>query len=295
MKWINDYINKSIVHEFVLPKFNDSNVKLFVKRDDLIHKEISGNKLRKLKYNLKAFHENNCKGIVTFGGAFSNHLIATASACNLSGIESIGIVRGEELTESSNEILKKCSSLGMKLSFVSRSYFSEIKNYSGVNEFEGEKYWFVPEGGSNKEGYSGCKEIVQLDDFDLVCVAQGTTTTSLGIALSLKDSQGILVVPVLKGFNSIEEMKLLLDNNQLFEELREKIIVSDEFHFGGYAKTTKELLDFVKEFSALNDFEIEPIYTGKAMFALRAYLTTNKLLGNKKVLFVHTGGLQKYY
>jgi 1-aminocyclopropane-1-carboxylate deaminase len=295
MQWINDLIDNSIVHEFVLPKLNDSDVKLFVRRDDLIHKEISGNKLRKLKYNLKACYDNKCKGIITFGGAFSNHLIATASACNLSGIECIGFVRGEELDANSNFILRKCSSLGMNLKFVSRVNFTEIKHKSGVQVFDGEKYWFVPEGGANKEGYKGCENIVETDDFNLVCLAQGTTTTSLGIALSLKSNQKIAVVPVLKGYNSLTEMQKLLADNQLFEGIQKKIIVLDEFHFGGYSKTTKGLLDFVNEFNELNSFEIEPIYTGKAMYALKEYLISNKSNQNKKVLFVHTGGLQNYF
>jgi 1-aminocyclopropane-1-carboxylate deaminase len=295
MQWINDLIDKSIVHEFALPSFNDPAIKLFVKRDDLIHKEISGNKLRKLKYNLKAFYEFNCKGIITYGGAFSNHLIATASACNLSGIKSIGFVRGEELDENSNTILRNCSSLGMNLKFVTRAHFSKIKHNSGVQEFDGENYWFVPEGGSNKEGYFGCSEIVPDDNFNIICLAQGTTTTSVGVALSLKLNQKLLVVPVLKGFNSLGEMKKLLSDDLLFEELKNNIIVSDEFHFGGYSKTTKELLDFVQDFNELNNFQIEPIYTGKAMYALREYLISSKTNENKKVLFVHTGGLQNYF
>ena len=291
MQWINDLIDKSKVHEFILPNYNDSTVKLFVKRDDLIHSEISGNKLRKLKYNLKALIENNCSGLITYGGAYSNHLLATASACHIAKIKSIGIVRGEELNENSNYILKKCVSLGMKLQFVSRANFSEIKNKSGVFDYEGKNYWFVPEGGANSEGYRGSMEIVENEEFDLVCLAQGTTTTSLGVLLSLKINQQILVVPVLKGFNSKKEMQNLLGDNRLFDSIQKKVIVSDEFHFGGYAKTNLELNDFVSEFNKFNNFSIEPIYTGKAMFALMDYLNSNKNMSNKKVLFVHTGGL----
>lgn len=295
MQWINEFLEKSIVHEFRLPLFNDSTIKLFIKRDDLIHPQISGNKLRKLKFNLKAAIDLNCAGVVTFGGAFSNHLIATAAACNLANIEAIGYVRGDELNENSNTLLKECVRLGMKLIFLPRTEFSIMKRMSGENYFNGAKFWYVPEGGANYYGVQGCEEITRTSEFDLVCLAQGTTTTSIGVALSLKDDQKALLIPVLKGFDSFAEMGKIVSDDHLLVSLRKRIIIRDDFHFGGYAKATEELINFVKEFNRNNKFEIEPVYTGKAMFALNNYLISNQeLMKNKKVLFVHTGGLHSF-
>jgi 1-aminocyclopropane-1-carboxylate deaminase len=291
----NEFFNKSVIHEFRIPINNDSKIKLFVKRDDLIHKEFSGNKLRKLKFNLKAYFENRCDGILTFGGAYSNHLLATASACHYLNIPCVAIVRGDELNEMSNKLLKRCHELGMKLLFYSRNSFSQIKKKSGKYLFEGKEYWAVPEGGANQQGILGCREIVSKSDFDYVIVAQGTATTSLGILCELTESQKMIVVPVLKGFDSILEMKSLLGNDCQFENLKEKVIVLDQFHFGGYAKTNAELDLFVEQFNEMNDFSIEPVYTGKVIYALSKWLKSINRDKNKKVLFVHTGGLHQFY
>jgi 1-aminocyclopropane-1-carboxylate deaminase len=290
---LDDFFNNSYLHEFNIPNLNDSNLELFVKRDDLIHKDFSGNKLRKLKYNLKACLENNCEGILTFGGAYSNHLLASASACHYFGIKSIGVVRGEELTATSNKLLERCNNLGMELIFNSRSNFDEMKKITGCTNFNSKEYWVVPEGGANQEGIEGCREIISNSNFDYVVVAQGTSTTSVGILLELTDFQKIIVVPVLKGYDSIGEMKKLLPDDRLFDRLSTKIIVLDQFHFGGYAKTTEDLKQFVNEFNEFNPFKIEPIYTGKVIFALSQWLKSEELIKNKKVLFVHTGGLSQ--
>lgn len=291
---LNEFFNKSIIHEFNIPKINNSKIELFVKRDDLIHHEFSGNKLRKLKYNLKAYFENNCEGILTFGGAFSNHLLATASACHKFYIPCVGIVRGEELNEKSNKLLERCADLGMKLLFYSRIEFQEMKKRSGNVFFDGKQYWVIPEGGANQEGVQGCRELVTDSQIDYIIVAQGTSTTSLGILLQLNDFQKIIVVPVLKGYDSIQEMKSLLKNDNYFETIQQKIIVLDGFHFGGYARTSDELDQFISLFNQTNQFTIEPVYTGKVLFALNQWLGSLELAQNKKVLFVHTGGLHNY-
>lgn len=287
-----NFIQLSRIEKFRFNKSNNKDLELFVKRDDLIHKYISGNKIRKLNQNIFSFYKNKCKKLVTFGGAFSNHLLATAALCNELSIDCVGIVRGEELNENSNGILKKCSSLGMQLNFVSRTNFSEQKKMSGLLVKDGIPTWFVPEGGANLEGIEGCKEIVAENEeiFDYYVVAQGTTTTSIGIALALPPSAKIIVVPVLKGFNSKSEMKSLLNNVDLWNVIKDKIIVLDDFHFGGYAKSTNELRDFICEINQLNEMQIEEVYTGKALYALKNYLEKN-FVKNKKVLFIHTGGI----
>ena len=290
--FFKNFIQLTRIEKFSFHKSNNKDLELFVKRDDLIHKYISGNKIRKLNQNIFSFYKNKCKKLVTFGGAFSNHLLATAALCNELSIDCVGIVRGEELNVNSNGILKKCSSLGMQLNFVSRTNFSEQKKMSGLIVKDGIPTWFVPEGGANLEGIEGCKEIVAENEeiFDYYVVAQGTTTTSIGIALALPPSAKIIVVPVLKGFNSKSEMKSVLNNVDLWNVIKDKIIVLDDFHFGGYAKSTNELRDFISEINQINKMQIEEVYTGKALYALKNYLEKN-FVKNKKVLFIHTGGI----
>ena len=290
--FFKNFIQLSRIEKFRFNKSNNKDLELFVKRDDLIHKYISGNKIRKLNQNIFSFYKNKCKKLVTFGGAFSNHLLATAALCNELGIPCIGIVRGEELNVKSNFILSKCDSLGMKLEFVSRTNFSEQKKMSGLIVKDGIPTWFVPEGGANLEGIEGCKEIVAENEeiFDYYVVAQGTTTTSIGIALALPPSAKIIVVPVLKGFNSKSEMKSVLNNVDLWNVIKDKIIVLDDFHFGGYAKSTNELREFISEINQKNEMQIEEVYTGKALYALKNYLEKN-FVKNKTVLFIHTGGI----
>jgi 1-aminocyclopropane-1-carboxylate deaminase len=290
--YFKNFIQLSRIEKFSFNKSNNKDVELFVKRDDLIHKYVSGNKIRKLNQNIFSFYKNKCKKLVTFGGAFSNHLLATAALSNELSIDCVGIVRGEELNVNSNGILKKCSSLGMQLNFVSRSSFSKQKKMSGLLVKDGIPTWFIPEGGANLEGIEGCKEIVSENEeiFDYYVVAQGTTTTSIGIALALPPSAKIIVVPVLKGFNSKSEMKSVLNNVDLWNVIKDKIIVLDDFHFGGYAKSTNELREFISEINQINEMKIEEVYTGKALYALRNYLEKN-FVKNKKVLFIHTGGI----
>jgi 1-aminocyclopropane-1-carboxylate deaminase len=265
-----------------------------VKRDDLIHSLISGNKIRKLKYNLIDAVSNQCEGIVTYGGAYSNHLLATASAGHELGIPVIGKVRGEELNVQSNAVLSQCHSLGMDLRFLSRSTFSEEKYQSGRVEFEGKFYWVIPEGGANAQGIQGCMEIVSelKETYDYYIVAQGTCTTSLGLLLSIPERAKLIVVPVLKGFDVLKEMRALLNDDDLFDAHQSKLIIWDEYHHGGYGKSSTALDSFISEFHSMNSFNIEPVYTGKVFYALNDVLSKEKeLFLGKRVLVVHTGGV----
>ena len=291
--------SQSILQAIEIPSLKNRGVSLFVKRDDLIHETISGNKWRKLKYNIESCVVKKKQGILTFGGAYSNHLIATASACQKAGIKSIGIVRGDELTSESNETLKACSELDMELVFVSRSdYKMRIeKAYTEGLSIKYPNYLIVPEGGANYHGMIGCQEILKEIKFkpDHIFVAQGTTTTSCGLALGLNEEQKIHVVPVLKSFDSLGEMRNLymqcgMDNDWI-EQLLRNVKVHDEYHFGGYGKYSSELLEFIREFYLSYKLKLDPIYTGKTMFALMNEIQ-NKSFDNSKVIFIHTGGIQ---
>ncbi|MFM6934561.1 MAG: 1-aminocyclopropane-1-carboxylate deaminase/D-cysteine desulfhydrase [Flavobacteriales bacterium] len=291
--WFAKLTRNSRVESFNLPS-NTIAPKLFVKRDDLIHPFISGNKLRKLKYNIIAAMESGCSGILTYGGAFSNHLLATAAAGKELGISVIGCVRGEELSSESNALLKRCYDMGMDLQFITRTAFLQEKYTSGKKMINDQCYWVIPEGGANREGVQGCTEIVgELETvFDYYMLAQGTTTTSVGLLLSIPENSKLIVVPVLKGFDVLGEMKKVLNDDALFDVLQSKLIIWDHAHHGGYAKTSPELIQFIDDFHQVNSFQIEPVYTGKVMYAFAEnhhLLNTNS--ENLAVLFIHTGGI----
>ena len=284
-------ILKAKVHSFDLIQDNNLNLELFVKRDDLIHNEISGNKWRKLKWNLIKACGNNCDFVATYGGAYSNHLLATASLGAELNIKTKGFVRGHELNSNSNPILSRCKELKMELFFLPRDSYDLVKYSNRIEDKGQELIWHIPEGGANSEGVLGCKEIMGETDnnYDYIFIAQGTTTTSLGILATMNPCTILVVVPVLKGFDSIHEMKKLANQYKLYFD-ESKIEVLDQYHFGGYAKTDQRLDQFISEFNQLGAFIIESTYTGKVLYALHEFVTNNKL-DNKKVLFVHTGGL----
>lgn len=290
--------DKSILQMVEDECFKKRNIRFYVKRDDLIDAEVSGNKWRKLKYNIEQCKVLKKQGILTFGGAFSNHLLATASACNKLGVKSIGIVRGNELNQHSNQILKRCTELGMEFKFVSRDDYKlrNDKLYQIDLNLEFENYYIVPEGGANFYGMIGCQDIVNelTVKYDSVFVAQGTTTTSCGILLSLAENSKLHLVPVLKGFDSIKEMRELLNysifDSELTEELLDKTIVHSNFHFGGYAQKSMELLEFIDSFQKKYHIPLDYVYTGKVMYALFEEMKKGNL-DNQTVVFIHTGGV----
>jgi 1-aminocyclopropane-1-carboxylate deaminase len=300
--WFAKLKKRSELQHFSLHNANNEYPKLFVKRDDLIDTHISGNKLRKLEGNLRAAQNAGAQQLSTFGGAYSNHLLASAAAAKALNLPIIGKVRGEELNPTSNTILYKCHELGMQLEFISRTAYQDYKLTSGLDHQS--KTWFIPEGGANPEGIWGCAQIYtealaqnNNQHFDAVFIAQGTTTTSLGILSAIGPKSKLYVVPVLKGFDALAEMKTLAHlayKNVLTSAFTfpfEQVTVLDQHHFGGYAKSTPELLAFIKDFNLRGQFPIESVYTGKALFALADELHSLES-GCKSVLFVHTGGVE---
>jgi 1-aminocyclopropane-1-carboxylate deaminase len=291
--------NLSILQEVIFTPINTKGNRLFIKRDDLIHAEISGNKWRKLKYNVQSAIQLKNKGILTFGGAYSNHLVATAAACSLAGLRSVGVVRGHELNSESNDTLKRCVEYGMVLHFVSRSDYDFRNERTFLEELAAQfpNYYMVPEGGANYLGMIGCQEIWKEinESFDIVCLAQGTATTSAGLLIGLPSKTDMWVVPVLKGYYSHDEMKVLMSKSgfesDMIIELLERVEVKSEYHFGGYGKYSAELLDFIEEFYQETSVPLDPVYTGKVMLGIvREVQRLN--LKNQKILFLHTGGIQ---
>jgi 1-aminocyclopropane-1-carboxylate deaminase len=277
--------------------FNEQALNLFIKRDDLIHPIISGNKWRKLKYNILHLQMNRMEGLLTFGGAYSNHLLATAFAAKQANIPCVGIVRGEELTKDSNSILSFCHSLGMRLKFVSRNEYGyrdePIYKQELLTEYK--NFWMVPEGGGNYQGVLGCMEIMKEtdNDYDFVCVSQGTTTTSIGILLSLPEKSKLLVCPALKGFDSICEMKQMLFymgfEHEFIEDKLNQVIVLSTDELGKYGKASPELKLFNNSLYERTKINFDHTYNAKSLFQLNKYIECHSLV-NEKILYIHTGG-----
>ncbi|MBB77531.1 MAG: 1-aminocyclopropane-1-carboxylate deaminase [Crocinitomicaceae bacterium] len=291
-------VGKSILEPINILSSKSRGLRVFIKRDDLIHTYVSGNKWRKLKYNIEVCISLKKSGILTFGGAFSNHLLATASACNQFGFKSIGIVRGEELDVNSNSTLGKCASLGMKLVFVSREEYKHKneKVYHELLSLDYPNYHIIEEGGANYYGVIGCQEMMaEIDEcIDHVFVAQGTSTTSCGILISLNTNQFLHVIPILKGYKSISEMKSLISkcgiDELLVNNLLTQVEVLDQYHFGGYAKYNSDLINFIDNFYKETNLKLDSVYTGKVMFGMVNELKKTKY-DNSSVLFIHTGGI----
>jgi 1-aminocyclopropane-1-carboxylate deaminase len=278
--------------------FDEKGLKVFVKRDDLIHHEISGNKWRKLKYNLLNAKVLGYESILTFGGAYSNHIYATAAAGKYFGFETIGIIRGDELNENSSETLRFAIDCGMKLHFVSRSDYREMrensKNHSLIHSHTHSK--LIPEGGTNEFALGGVGEM--LDEIteqlgvvpDYVICPVGTGGTIAGIIAKSNPKTTVLGICVLKNGCYLEkEINQLVENN-IGEQKGNFEILWDEHH-GGYAKKTPQLMNFMEEFEAKYSFQIESIYSGKMFFAFDELMNQNYFIPNSRIVLIHTGGL----
>ena len=192
---------------------NDFGIEVYIKREDVLHSEISGNKFRKLKYNLIEAKESGCTKLLTFGGAYSNHIAAVAAAGRDYGFETVGVIRGDELASKylENPTLKKASENGMRFSFVSRTQYRDKNNAEFLAELKQQfgDFYLIPEGGTNEFAVKGCEEILTDDDimFDFVCCSVGTGGTISGIINSLKPHQKALGFPALKGDFLFDEIR----------------------------------------------------------------------------------------
>ncbi len=283
------------IHQIHETLFEEKGVQLFLKRDDLIHLEVSGNKWRKLKYNLQEAQRKNLDTILTFGGAYSNHIAATATACRLAGMKSIGIIRGEELNEKDNPTLRKAVQDGMRLHFISREEYRR-KNESMFIEKLHQRFgdfYLIPEGGANEFGMKGCMEIMQevQEHFDIVCIACGTGTTLAGIVASLLPHQNALGFPALKGGEFLEKEILNLLKKIGYSTSQSFQLIA-QYHFGGYARHTPELLQFIRDFKTSQGIELDFIYTGKMVLGIYEMIKNDYFAQGTKILVVHTGGVQ---
>lgn len=279
---------------------SEKQIDLWVKRDDLIHETISGNKWRKLKWNIEKAKNNKKSILLTFGGAFSNHIAATAHACKQAGIKSIGVIRGERI-EPLNPTLLKAQEDGMQLHFVSREDYGRKKDDDFVlglrNKFG--NFHLVPEGGANYYGVMGCMEILKEVDLnlDFIATSAGTGTTAAGLLMTAKANQQVLVFSGLKGGDFLSTDIKHLINYTTFsaehtEEVLEHLSLNSDFHFGGFAKITPELVSFANAFYTQFKIPLDLIYTAKLFFGLFDLIRKDKFNPNTKIMALHTGGLQ---
>ncbi|MFY0639618.1 MAG: 1-aminocyclopropane-1-carboxylate deaminase/D-cysteine desulfhydrase [Bermanella sp.] len=276
-----------------LKVINDFEVSLHVKRDDLIDDVISGNKLFKLYYHLEVFFKNKHKTLITFGGAYSNHLHATAFAGQQLGIKTVGVIRAEphEL-ETLTPTLQDCKNWGMTLIGVSRSEYRLKQNSTMVQQhaqaFES-PYW-IPEGGAGELGVKGAELMLNGIDqtqYDVIVMACGTGTTLAGVIRASSPSVKVIGVPVLKGANWMhKEVEQYLESHMTNWELQLG------YHFAGYAKWNDGLLNFIEQMQAQTNLPLDPVYTAKAFYGLLDLIKQEKIAKGSRVLFIHTGGLQ---
>jgi 1-aminocyclopropane-1-carboxylate deaminase len=268
----------------------ERNIEVYIKREDLIHPFVSGNKFRKLKYNLDEAEKGNFKTVLTFGGAYSNHIAAVAAAGKLEGFQTIGIIRGDELAYKveNNPTLKFASENGMQFEFISREMYRNKTDADFLSKLEQQfgDFYLIPEGGTNELAVKGCSEILSEVDkmFDFVTCAVGTGGTISGIIQSSSSNQQVLGFPALKGDFLQNEIRNFVANTnwQLIKG----------FEFGGYGKITNELVAFMNVFYAETQILLDPIYTAKMVFGVKSLINKGFFPNNSKILMVHTGGIQ---
>ena len=273
-----------------LPIVQSAGVELWVKREDELHPLISGNKFRKLKYNIEEARQQRAHTLLTFGGAFSNHILATAAAAAEYGFKSVGIIRGEELASvvSSNATLSKAAKLGMKFVFVSRERYRELTADSEKARSLSEKggQYLIPEGGSNSLAVKGVSELFIDEDIraDYICSPVGTGATLAGIVEGAHPTQKI------RGYASLSHERLN-DEVKRFTT-KDSFEIIDNYTFGGYAKTTPELISKMNWFYKQTKILLDPIYTGKMIFGLLEDIRRGAFEKGSVILAIHTGGLQ---
>ena len=289
---------KPYLQKIALESISAHNIELSVLREDLVHSFLSGNKWRKLKYNLEYYSNSGKKAILTFGGKYSNHLIASAAAGKLLNIPMIGILRGEENVSNSNiDFLQKC---GMNLLSISRQEYRLREDgqfleglYDRCTKLFPElisktsDIFMIPEGGSNLAGVKGCTEIMNEIPLDTthICVACGTGATLAGIASVTASHQKAIGIAVLRGENFL--LKSVLEQG-VHEENTEIIF---DYHFGAYANTSEQLVRFISNFSTSTHIPLEPVYTGKLFFGIMDLISKKYFPENSKIVIIHSGGI----
>ena len=273
-------------HEIFNSIYKDANVKVYVKRLDLIDSEVSGNKYFKLKYNIEEAKSKSFNAVLTFGGAFSNHILATSIIAKNNNLSSIGVIRGEEHSPL-NYTLQEAVANGMKLIYISRNKYKlkDSKEFlSKINNNHGNPY-IIPEGGTNALAIKGTSNIISnYEKYNYICCPVGTGGTISGIINSSDINQCIL------GFVAIGGCKRLKKDINLWTD-KDNWTLVDKYNFGGYAKFNERLINFVSEFYLTNNIPLDLIYTAKMIYGINDLIKRKKIV-DSSVLIIHTGGLQ---
>jgi 1-aminocyclopropane-1-carboxylate deaminase len=285
--------NSSVLNQVIeLKSFKKSEGQVFLslKREDLHGDGISGNKLRKLKYNVAKAITEGYTQIVTFGGAYSNHILAASFIKKDYGIDVIGVVRGEELIDKveENPTLNLSQQNGMQFHFVSREKYRNKMSADFLVELKDKfgDFYLLPEGGTNELAIQGCEEILTAEDgaFDYICCAVGTGGTIAGLINSSTENQKVIGFSALKGDFLKDDVAALVTKNN-WE-------IQTDYHFGGYAKITNELVSFINDFKSETGVQLDPIYNGKMMYGIYDLMKKGYFPKNTSILAIHTGGLQ---
>lgn len=282
------------VIELDLMPCRERGIRLFMKREDLLHGEISGNKFRKLKYNLRYAREQGYSTVLSFGGAYSNHIHALARAGQLTGLNTIGIIRGEA-EYATNPTLRDAQAWGMQLQFIDRQTYKFRNQALWLAQLQAQypDAYIIPEGGSNLLALQGVAEIWHdLDEtYDYIVTAAGSGGTAAGLITGAPDQTQVVVVPVLKGNFLPQAINGLLQQ----EPARHDYICLDDYHFGGYAKSDETLLKFISDFEQQTTIPLDPVYTAKMVYAVLAEVEKGRFKPGARVIMLHTGGLQGRY
>lgn len=270
---------------------SEKEIVLYIKREDLLHPIISGNKFRKLKYNLEEAKRKNKKTLLTFGGAFSNHILAVAGAGAEFGFNTIGVIRGEELENNINDnpTLSQAKDFGMQFHFISRDLYREKETQSFILQLQ-EKFgdfYLLPEGGTNFLAIKGCEEILTVEDktfFTHVVCSTGTGGTFSGLVNSSTENQQLIGFSSLKGAFLSDVIRNFVTKSNW--------IINDDYHFGGYGKVNCELIQFINAFYKQTKIPLDPIYTGKMVYGVMDLIEKDFFPPNAKILMIHSGGLQ---
>ena len=288
-------LRKAPIQRIDDPRLEKHRVQLFIKREDQLHPHISGNKWRKLKYNLLAAQEEGHETLLTFGGAFSNHIVAVAAAGKEFGFQTIGIIRGEEHLPL-NPTLSFAREQGMRVAYMDRSTYRDKDKPEVIEELTERfgPFYLLPEGGSNALAVKGCAEITEEIDksaYDFICTSCGTGGTLAGLLAGMNRRGQVLGFPALKGGSFLKaEIDSLTKayNGQLYHNYQ----LLTDYHFGGYAKGTPELLNFIRLFKDVSGIPLDPVYTGKMLFGLYDLVQKGFFKPGSRLLAIHTGGLQ---
>lgn len=275
------------------PLWENQGIELSIKRLDQVHAQASGNKFYKLKYNLEEAKKQGKTTLLTFGGAYSNHIYATAAAAEYAGFKSIGIIRGEA-TLPLNPTLGAAHSHGMELHYLSRSAYRNKKEEAFIENLKKDfgDFYLVPEGGTNALAVKGTAEIMTAADagYTHICTSIGTGGTFSGLARSIGLNQELIGFSSLKGEFIHEEIHALLTQFQIHP--KGKIQILNQYHFGGYGKHNEDLLDFIRWFYKEFQIPLDPVYTGKMVYGVLDQIKNRLIPSGSKVLLLHTGGIQ---